>query len=270
MRRKNFNNVVPYTYSIKRKSDGLQYHGVRIHNVKLHKTPMEDFGIYYFTSGKFKKEFKQNPSNFECKLRWTFDTNDEALLYETKLNEKLFPNPKWVNSCGKYIPVQSAKVGREKYYLINYGVTHNSKIPSVVNKRKETIRKKYEIIMKKIKQTNLKNFGVEWSFQNENIKKKIKLSLIKKYGVDNPLKNDEIKQKLVNTNLKKYGVKYTWQCEDVINKIHQKRKEMYIRLAKMTDEEFSLYLKSISQHSAVQSQKKSQRLKGMEIMTVLV
>jgi hypothetical protein len=277
MKRKNFNNVVPYTYYIKRKSDGLQYHGVRIHNVKLHRTPAEDFGVYYFTSGKFKKEFKHNPSNFDWKLKWTFDTNDEALLYETKINEKLFKKSRWVNVCGTYIPIESSKIGREKYYLMNYGVNHNSKIPSVVNKRKQTFMDKYgvdnptksNIVMEKMKHTNLKNFNVEWSWQNEDVKKKIKLSLIKKYGVDNPLKSNEIKQKLINTNLKKYGVKYTCQCKNVIDKIHQKRLEMYIKLAKMTNEEFLLYLKSISQHVCVQSQKKSQRLNGMEIMTTL-
>lgn len=278
MRRKNFNKVVPYTYYIKRKSDGLQYHGVRIHNVKLYKTPIEDFGFYYFTSGKFKKEFKENPSNFEWKLKWTFDTNDEALLYETKINEKLFKKSTWVNSCGKYIPVESAKIGREKTFLIKYGVNHNSQIPWVKDKKQKTFMNKYgvnnptksPIIMEKMKQTNLKRFGVEWSGQNKELKKKIKNTFIKNYGVDNPLKNDTIKQKLINTNLKKYGVKYTFQYKDVIDKIHQKRKEMYIHLAKMKNEEFSLYLKSISQHPSVQSQKKSQRLKGVEIMTILI
>jgi hypothetical protein len=274
MRRKNFNQIYPYTYYLKRKSDGLQYHGVRLHNVKCYRTPEEDFGIYYFTSGKFKKEFKETPSNFVWKFCWTFDTNDEALLYETKLNEKLFKKSTWVNSCGKYIPIESAKTGRKKTYLMKYGVDHNSKIPSVINKRKQTFLTKYGVdnptksnkIIEKIKRTNLKRFGVEWSGQNEKLKEKIKLSFIKNYGVDNPLKCEKVKQKMVDTNIKKYGVKYTFQSKDVIDKIHEKRKEMYIKLAKMTDEEFSLYLKSISQHKAVQSQKKSQRIKGIEMV----
>jgi len=54
-----------------------------------------------------------------------------------------------------------------------------------------------------------------------------------------------------------------FQSKCVIDKIHQKRKDMYMRLAKMSSEEFDIYLKSISQHSAVQSQKITQRNKGI-------
>ncbi len=268
MKRKNFNQLYSYTYCLKRKRDGLQYHGVRIHNVKCRRTPEEDFGIYYFTSGKFEKEFRETPSNFEWRFGWTFDTNEEALLYETKINEKLFKKSAWVNSCGKYIPIESAKIGREKTYLIKYGVTHNSKIPSVVDKRNKTILSKIDKTLEKLRKTNLKRFGVEWSGQNKDIKKKIKDTFIKNYGVDHPLKCEKIMQKSINTNIDKYGVKYTFQSKNVIDKIHEKRKEMYVKLAKMTEEEFSLYLKSISQHKAIQSQKKSQRLKGMEIMNI--
>ena len=73
---------------------------------------------------------------------------------------------------------------------------------------------------------------------------------------------------MINTNIKKYGVEYTFQSKDVINQLHKKREEMYVRLAKMTDEEFSLYLNSISQNKAVQSQKKTQRSKGIEMMMI--
>lgn len=272
MKHKLYNQTFPYTYYIKRKCDSLQYHGVRCHNIKLKKSPIEDFGKFYFSSGKFRKEFYINPKNFEWKIKWTFDTPDEALLYETKVNEKLYKRPTWINSYGKYIPIEAAKIGRKKALLEKYGVDHNSKIPSVVEKRKITFRRKYgvdnptksKVVMEIIKKTNLKKFGVEWTGQSEFLKKKTKNTWMKKYGVDNPLKSPVIRKKLINTNIKKYGVKYTFQIQSVIDKIHQKRKKMYIRLAKMTDEEFSLYLKSISQHPSVQSQKISQRSKGIE------
>lgn len=68
MKHRNFNKVYPYTYYIRRKSDGIQYHGIRIHNIKLGISPNNDLGIRYFSSGKFKKEFKLNPQNFEWKI----------------------------------------------------------------------------------------------------------------------------------------------------------------------------------------------------------
>jgi hypothetical protein len=267
MKAKNFNKVYPYTYYIKRKKDGLQYHGVRVNNVKLNRTPEEDFGVYYFTSGKFKKEFKEFPENFIWRFCWTFDTPEEAVLHETKTNQKIFKKLSWANLYGKYVPVESAKIGRKKMFLLNYGVDHNSKIPSVVAQRKQTFIKKYGVdnptksvvVLDKIKQTNLKRFGVEWTGQSTTLKEKIKNVFLKKYAFGHPSRCERVKKKKNDTNLKKYGVEHTFQSKPVIEKIHKKRKEMYIRLSKMTDNEFLLYLSKISQCPSVQSQKKSQR-----------
>ena len=278
MKHKNFNQIYAYTYYIKRKSDGIQYHGVRYQNIKSLRSPIDDFGKYYFSSGKLKEEFKQNPSNFEWKLKWTFDSIQEALFYETIINERIYKRKNWVNSYGKYVPVKSASIGREKTLMNKYGVNHNSKIPETINKRKETWLKKYGVdnptkskyVMEKIKQTCLKKYGVEWSGQSFILKKKIKETWLKKYGVDNPNKSSIIRNKTKRTCLKKYGVKYIFQISKVIDKIHEKRKNMYIRLAKMSDVEFCLYLKSICQLKCIQNQKISQRKKGMNLLNVVV
>ena len=270
MRHRRFNEAFPYTYSVRRKSDGLMYHGVRVQNVRLGLSPLEDLGVVYFTSGKLKNDFKKTPSNYEWKIRWTFDATDEAVLYETKVNERLYKKPGWANSYGKYVPVEAAKMGRKKHYLLVFGVDHNSKIPAVVEKRKETFRRKFgvdnpsqsEVVKEKKKKTFLKRYGVSSSFGVVNVKQ----CWMNKFGVDNPLKLPEIKEKVEATNLKRYGVKCTFQSKVVIDKIHQKRKDMYIRLAEMNESEFSHYLKSISQHPAVQSQKIAQRNKGVEIV----
>src|SRR6266704_1834407 len=156
---KRFDKVYPYTYCLKRNSDGFQYHGVRIQNVKLNKTPIEDFGVSYFSSGKFKIEFRTHPNNFEWKLRWTFDNANDALLYETKINEELHKRQNWINSCGKYFPIETSKIAREKFYLLNHGVKHNSQIPSVILKRKNTF---------------VENFGVDNPSKHESIKEKKK------------------------------------------------------------------------------------------------
>ena len=61
MKHKEFNEVKPYTYFLQRKSDGVKYVGARYANVKLNLTPNQDFGKVYFTSGKLRKDFKNNP-----------------------------------------------------------------------------------------------------------------------------------------------------------------------------------------------------------------
>lgn len=272
MKHKKFNFIYPYTYYIKRKSDGLQYHGVRINNIKNNRTPLEDFGIYYFTSGKFKNEFKNNPSGFEWKLCFTFDTSSEAIAHEERVNNVIFKLSTWANAYGKYIPVDTSKISREKTLMEKYGVDHNSKIPFVSEKKKKSYYKKYGvenpsqsyIIKNKKKETFQKRYGKETPFELIDLKQ----SYLKKFGVDNPQKCPEIRNKTLNTNIIKYGVKHTFQSPDVINKIHQKRKEMYIKLAKMTNEEFDVYLSTISQVKSVQNQKKSQRLKGMDLLSI--
>jgi hypothetical protein len=59
-RTKRFSEVLPYTYTITRKSDGLQYHGVRYGNVRLGLSALEDFGYKYFSSGVFKAAYKKS------------------------------------------------------------------------------------------------------------------------------------------------------------------------------------------------------------------
>ena len=57
----------------------------------------------------------------------------------------------------------------------------------------------------KIKETNLKKYGVENVFQVDIYKDKIKETNLKKYGNECARKNDIINNKIKETNLKKYG-----------------------------------------------------------------
>ena len=61
MRTKEFDRVKPYVYWIKNNNTGIKYLGVRWLNVKLNKTPIQDFGKTYFSSGLLEKDFKKNP-----------------------------------------------------------------------------------------------------------------------------------------------------------------------------------------------------------------
>lgn len=87
--------VHPYTYYLKNIITGQKYHGVRWANVRANKTPVQDFGIRYFTSGKLSKDFRENPELYVFSIRWTFDDVNEACDYETKVNTKLMRKKDW-------------------------------------------------------------------------------------------------------------------------------------------------------------------------------
>ena len=69
--------------------------------------------------------------------------------------------------------------------------------------------------LEKIKQANLKKYGVEYVFQSSLIKEKIANTNLEKYGVTNPAKNLDIKNKIKQTNLLKYGYTTSAKNEDV-------------------------------------------------------
>lgn len=275
MKHRLFDKVYPYTYYIRRKSDGLQYYGSRYANVSMGISPIDDFGKRYYSSGKFKTEFSLNPSNFEVKICNTFDSVEECVGHELKVVSKIYKRPSWINANRNHFPTtDDLSIPRKKSMLLKYGVDHNFKLEKVKTNKKLTFLKNYgvdnptksPIVMDRVKKTNLEKFGVEWSGQSDLVKGKIKSAWIKKYGVDNPLKSSSVMDKVKKTNLERYGVEYTCQSVNVINKIHEKRKAMYLRFANMNDREFQQYLLTISQHPSVQSQKKSQRNKGVELL----
>ena len=70
----------------------------------------------------------------------------------------------------------------------------------------------------KRKQTNLKLYGVENTFQSEDKKQKIKQTSLRKYGTEHHLQNSEIREKQKQTNLKRYGVENPLQNIDIQTK----------------------------------------------------
>lgn len=69
--------------------------------------------------------------------------------------------------------------------------------------------------------TNIKRFGVENPFQNEEIKNKIRKTTFEKYGVENVNKLEEIRKKIEKTRCEKYG--------EHKEQIHQKAKETFLK-----------------------------------------
>ena len=95
---KEFNKIRPYCYVVTRLSDNKKYFGVRWANVKKRRTPINDFGKYYFSSQKeIKSQFKKDPKKFKFKLEATFSSIEEAREYEANKNKKLIKDPNWLN-----------------------------------------------------------------------------------------------------------------------------------------------------------------------------
>ena len=142
-----------------------------------------------------------------------------------------------------------------KSNLEKYGVEHTSQLKEVTDKRtksradhvneiqqhvRESLYKKYGAydvmhiphILQKIKNTNLKKFGVEFPLQqlkkeNSEIYQKISQTCINKFGVDSPLKNKEVREKIKQTNIQKYGVDYLFKSNIIKEKIKQTNIQKY-------------------------------------------
>ena len=73
-------------------------------------------------------------------------------------------------------------------------------------------------ILEKIKETNRKKFGSDWYLQTDDYKRKTKETL-GQYGVTNVFQLKEVKDKIKQTNLERYGVEYNMQNKEVRNKV---------------------------------------------------
>ncbi len=142
-----------------------------------------------------------------------------------------------------------------KSNLEKYGVEHTSQLKDVTDKRtksradhvnkiqqhvRESLYKKYGAydvmhiphILQKIKDTNLKKFGVEFPLQqlkkeNSGIYQKISQTCINKFGVGSPLKNKEVREKIKQTNIQKYGVDNLFKNDIIKEKIKQTNIQKY-------------------------------------------
>ena len=138
-----------------------------------------------------------------------------------------------------------------KSNLEKYGVEHTSQLKEVTDKRtksradhvneiqqhvRESLYKKYGAydvmhiphILQKIKNTNLKKFGVEFPLQqlkkeNSEIYQKISQTCINKFGVDSPLKNKEVREKIKQTNIQRYGVDNPLKNKEIWKKSQDNR-----------------------------------------------
>jgi len=127
-------------------------------------------------------------------------------------------------SCSFLSPIIREKI--KKTNIEKYGHEFHLQNENIRKKRDDTFMQNYGghpskniIIKNKIKETNLKNFGVENVFQSIAIKNRIKESNLKNFGVENVIFCQEIKNKIKATNLVKYGYEYNLQNQEIKNKI---------------------------------------------------
>lgn len=105
----------------------------------------------------------------------------------------------------------------------------------VRKKIKETCLKKYGVeypmqskeIKEKAKATTREHYGVDFSFQNKEINEIARNSFKEKYNADNPYHVPEIKEKAKQIVLEKYGVENVFQNEDIKKKSKETNLQKY-------------------------------------------
>ena len=104
-----------------------------------------------------------------------------------------------------------------------------------IEKIKQTNLKKYgvdnftktEEYKEKVKQTNLEKYGTEYYMQTEEYKEKVKQINLEKYGTEYYMQTEEYKEKVKQTNLEKYGVDNFAKTEEYKEKVKQTNLEKY-------------------------------------------
>ena len=200
------------------------------------KTPV--YEIYY----RLKNNLKKRPVCIIC---------GKPVKYTSGHYAKFCSKECQYSDLGKKI----TKEIKIKSNLEKYGVEHTSQLKEVTDKRtksradhvneiqqhvRESLYKKYGAydvmhiphILQKIKDTNLKKFGVEFPLQqlkkeNSEIYQKISQTCINKFGVDSPLKNKEVREKIKQTNIQRYGVDNLFKNDIIKEKIKQTNIQKY-------------------------------------------
>ena len=200
------------------------------------KTPV--YEIYY----RLKNNLKKRPVCIIC---------GKPVKYTSGHYAKFCSKECQYSDLGKKI----TKEIKIKSNLEKYGVEHTSQLKEVTDKRtksradhvneiqqhvRESLYKKYGAydvmhiphILQKIKNTNLKKFGVEFPLQqlkkeNSEIYQKISQTCINKFGVDSLLKNKEVREKIKQTNIQRYGVDNPLKNKEIREKIKQTNIQRY-------------------------------------------
>jgi len=122
-------------------------------------------------------------------------------------------------------------IGTKKALKEKYGVDSFFKIPEVLDRIKEGNLKKYgvefpmqsKIIREKSNKAVLGKYGVGNVFQLDGVKEKIKATNLDRYGTESPIQSQKIKDKIKDTCIERYGVKNPFQLTDRVKEGHFKK-----------------------------------------------
>lgn len=226
-----------------------------------------DILLYFYSSkGNLKRSKLQNiPINIKEYLLNRYIDSESILetLFRIKNNIEIRPVCK---ACGKPVKFRGKSNRQYDIYCSNeckysiyrtneykktcfkkYGVDSTSKLIEVKNKQKETFFKKYgcenyllsDDFKLKSKITCKEKYNVEFTSQIPDRIKTLKntinnRSIDKKQEINNKIKKSKLKNNtissqptIIKNNLQKYGIKYTFQREDVKEKIKETNLQKY-------------------------------------------
>lgn len=103
-----------------------------------------------------------------------------------------------------------------------YGETNCARVPSVIEKKKETNKNRYgnewaiasAVVQENIRAACIEKFGVPNCMQSESVKQKMFATNIEKYGNISVFGNEKIKEKARATCMRKYGVPNAFQVKE--------------------------------------------------------
>lgn len=119
--------------------------------------------------------------------------------------------------CKNTLSLQNRDLVKEREHFVaamkaKYGVDNAVKIPTVLDK---------------IKETNLSKYGKEWYTQTEEYKDKVKATSQINYGTDHFLSNPDVIEKRKSTCLGRYGADNVSKLPEVQNKIQATLQDAY-------------------------------------------
>lgn len=79
----------------------------------------------------------------------------------------------------------------------------------------------------KVRNTNIKKFGVDAPLKCQKMKDKARNVIIEKYGVDSIFKSNAVKEKIKETNLNKYGVDNPFKLKEFQDKANETKLKKY-------------------------------------------
>lgn len=201
---------------MKTKKEVLEY--IKEHN--------KEFGGKLVTENGFKKYF---PDLYKEMIETVFPKFFENFDFKQKLWHFLRDDyTEHFCNCGGKLKFRSFWFGYNNFCKMNCPSMVKNQIECVKEKNKNRTEKDKKEIQKKVKETFLKNYGVERYSQTKEWKEKTILKNREKFGYDWVSQSKEYKEKFKKTNLEKYGVENPMFNEEIKNKWKKNYDELIV------------------------------------------